>query len=169
MKHPNEGFLRRFLGTDKLYQEQLKAEQKKQRVEQHFLSKKNKQHILTEQNKTSITKTIDTVYSNRKRTELIEQKTDLKEWKIVNTEYGLFYYNEKQKLWMNSFGVIKKSISEFIQVVDYNTIDTDANKRLTPNAPSNFQIQILNEVGDVNLQWKDNSTIEDGFAIYIIQ
>ena len=169
MQHPNEGFIRSFLGKDKAYKEQLLAEEKKRRVNEYFACKKNKQNILTEQSKNSINKTIEKVYSNRKSISLNEQRINPKEWKLINTEYGLFYYNEKQDLWMNTFGVIKKSITEFIQVIDYNVIDTDSPKRKTPNAPSNFQVEILNEFGDVNLTWNDNSDNESGFAIYITQ
>ena len=168
MKHPNEGFIRSFLGKDKAYKEQLLAEQKKQRVNEYFASKKNKQNILTEQNKKYITRTLDVIYPNVKKSTLLEQK-NTQDWQPVQTQYGIFYYNEKTKEWMNTFGVIKKSLGEFIQLIDPNNNSGDTKEKTIPNAPSNFQIQILNEVGDVNLSWNDNSNNEDGFAIYIFQ
>lgn len=171
MKHPNEGFLRRFLGTDKAYQEQMKSAEKKQRVIEHFKNKENKTFVLNENKKSSFTKAINTIYSGKVKTNLNEQKTDLKDWQLLQTEYGMFYYNKSKKLWMNTFGDIKKSLGEFIQAIDYGTIDGNSKASSTQiPAPSDLQVTILNGgVGDFNIQFTDNSNNEVGFAIYITQ
>lgn len=169
MGHPNEGFLRQFLGTDKEYQQQLRATEKKQRVEQYYLNRKNKPNILEESEKKTISRTIEKVYSNRKNNLLVEQKINQKEWKMVNTAYGIFYHNEKEHLWMNTFGVVKKSLGEFIQLNDYSSFDSDKTGA-APDAPSNPQIQVESgNVGTFTLSWQDNSVNETGFAIYVLE
>ena len=164
MKHPNQGFIRSFLGKDKAYKEQLLAEEKKQRVNEYFARKKNKQNILTEQNKKSITRIIDVVYSNSKKQPLLEQKNS-QDWQVVQTQYGIFYYNEKTKEWMNNFGVIKPSLNDFISIFDYNIINDNLNKKQKPPAtPSN--IQTITSINGITLSWQDNSDNEIEFQTY---
>lgn len=161
MKHPNEGFIRKFLGTDKAYKEKLLAEEKQRRLEDYLIGKKNKQNILTEENKKSITRTIDVVYSNNKKHLLVEQK-NTKDWKIVQTQYGIFYYNEKTKEWMNTFGVIKKFLGEFIQLIDYSATESDTEGTNLPKSPTDFQVSSIDSVGNVEFQFVDNSLNEVG-------
>lgn len=169
MGHPNEGFLRQFLGTNKDYQQQLRAEEKKQRVEQYYLNRKNKVNVLAESEKKTISKTLDKVYSQRKKNVLVEQTINQKEWKMVNTAYGIFYHNEKEDIWMNTFGVIKKTLGEFIQLNDYSSFDSDK-IGTAPDSPSNPQIQVEpGNVGTFTLSWQDNSVDETGFAIYVLE
>lgn len=170
MHHPNQGFLRKFLNTDKEYQAEQKALQRKQEVAEFFERKKNKTYVLNEEHKKSIAKTIDNVYKSRTNLILTEQKVS-NNWKPINTAYGIYYYNDEENLWMNNFGVIKKSLGEFIQIFDYGSIDGNQNafSKQIP-APSDLQVTILNGgVGDFNIQFTDNSTDEIGFAVYITQ
>jgi len=164
MKHPNEGFIRSFLGKDKAYKEQLLAEEKKQRVNEYFVRKKNKQNVLTEQDKKFITRTIDVVYSNSKKQPLLEQKNS-QDWQVVQTQYGIFYYNEKTKEWMNNFGVIKPSLNDFISILDYDTLEGDRNYEEPPPPPENLQISNISDDGFFTLTWIDN-TNEASFIIY---
>jgi hypothetical protein len=168
MKHPNEGFIRSFLGKDKAYKEQLLAEQKKQRVNEYFANKKNKQNILTEQNKKYITRTLDVIYPNVKKSTLLEQK-NTQDWQPVQTQYGIFYYNEKTKEWMNTFGVIKKSLGEFIQLIDYSTNESDIEYKRLPRSPSEFEASLVDSLGTVLFEWVDNSSNENGYVLYITQ
>lgn len=169
MKHPNEGFLRRFLSTDKLHQEQIKAEQKKQKVFEYYKNKQNKIYTLNEENKSSLSTTINKIYNGKQKKSILEQKDTAKDWEPIQTEYGLYYFNKNKKLWMNPYGVIKNSIGEFIQVIDYETIGSDSKQVLTPEPPSNFQYSLINNLGNINLQWQDNSNNEQGFLLYIFQ
>lgn len=171
MHHPNQGFLRKFLGTDKEYQAQQKVIQRKREVAEFFERKNNKTYVLDEEHKKSIGKTIDKVYKSRTNLILTEQKVSNKNWRPINTAYGIYYYNEEENLWMNNFGVIKKSLAEFIQTIDYGNLDSSSqNSSVTIEAPTNLQVNVVNNgVGSFDIQFTDNSTNEDGFAIYLVQ
>lgn len=166
MAHPNESFLRKFLGTEKEYLAKQKALKKRQDALDFIDNNKNRQNTLLEDNKKAINISINKIYQNTKKQNLQEQSYNSKDWKLVTTPQGIFYHNKKENLWMNNFGVIKPSLEDFISLFDYGIFDTSDKKETVepPQAPSELQVQM--SVSGVTLGWQDNSENESGFNIY---
>jgi len=119
MTHPNNDFIKRFLGEDKVSPEQQKALLKKQRMENYYKSLEQK-NILVEEDKKAIDYTTRKIFSNTKPKTLVdlqEAKKAAAQWIEKLTPYGVFFYNKEQDVWMNNFGVIKKTLDELIQMV----------------------------------------------------
>ena len=130
MTHPNNDFIKRFLGEQKVSPEQQKALLKKQRMENYYKSLEQK-NTLVEENKKAIDYTTRKIFSNTKTKTLVdlqEAKKAAAQWIEKLTPYGMFFYNKEQDVWMNNFGVIKKTLDELIQMVSsgYEIISGDS-------------------------------------------
>lgn len=130
MTHPNNDFIKRFLGEQKVSPEQQKALLKKQRMENYYKSLEQK-NTLVEENKKAIDYTTRKIFSNTKKKTLVdlqEAKKAAAQWIEKLTPYGMFFYNKEQDVWMNNFGVIKKTLDELIQMVSsgYEIISGDS-------------------------------------------
>jgi hypothetical protein len=135
MTHPNNDFIKRFLGEDKVSPEQQKALLKKQRMENYYKSLEQK-NILVEENKKAIDYTTKKIFSNTKPKTLVdlqEAKKAAAQWIEKLTPYGVFFYNKEQDVWMNNFGVIKKTLDELIQMVSsgYEIVSGGSNETQT--------------------------------------
>jgi len=135
MTHPNNDFIKRFLGEDKVSPEQQKALLKKQRMENYYKSLEQK-NILVEENKKAIDYTTRKIFSNTKPKTLVdlqEAKKAAAQWIEKLTPYGVFFYNKEQDVWMNNFGVIKKTLDELIQMVssEYEIVSGGSNETQT--------------------------------------
>lgn len=166
MKHPNEGFLRKFLSTDKEYHEQQRLIARKKQISEYFENKEKNKTVLLEQDKKSINTVIEKVYKKTKKQNLVEQNLNLKDWKMTYTEHGIFYFNEKENLWMNNFGVIKPSIKDFTEIFDYDVIATGKPKEEIPEPPEDIQVTNINE-GFFTLSFIDDTTNENKYVVYV--
>lgn len=135
MTHPNNDFIKRFLGEQTVSPEQQKALLKKQRMENYYKSLEQK-NTLVEENKKAIDYTTRKIFSNTKTKTLVdlqEAKKSAAQWIEKLTPYGLFFYNKEQDVWMNNFGVIKKTLDELIQMISsgYEIVSGDSSEITT--------------------------------------
>ena len=166
MKHPNRSFLAKFLGIEKQLAEQQKKLARKKEIIQFFENKEKNKKIktLTEDNKNCITKILNRVPKKL----LAEQKTYNGEWTPITTDYGIFYFNEQENIWMNTFGVVKDSLNDFIGMFDHDADEKSSReKEIIPDPPSDLQISNITEDGTFKLSWVDNVLTEEGFVIYV--
>ena len=135
MTHSNNDFIKRFLGEQTVSPEQQKALLKKQRMENYYKSLEQK-NTLVEENKKAIDYTTRKIFSNTKTKTLVdlqEAKKSAAQWIEKLTPYGLFFYNKEQDVWMNNFGVIKKTLDELIQMISsgYEIVSGDSSEVTT--------------------------------------
>lgn len=166
MKHPNEGFLRKFLSTDKEYHEQQRLIERKKQVAEYLENKKKSKIVLLEQDKKSINTVIEKVYKKNKKQNLLEQNLNMSDWRAIQTEHGIFYFNEKENMWMNNFGVIRPSLKDFTSIFDYDVLSDDKPKEEIPEPPGDLQVSNINQ-GFFTLSFIDNSTSENKYVVYV--
>jgi hypothetical protein len=73
--------------------------------------------VIAENTKKSIESTIQKIFYREKdtyETTLLEAKQFEGKWVEKRTAEGIFYYNAQQDVWMNTFGVIKKTLQELL-------------------------------------------------------
>jgi hypothetical protein len=142
MPHPNSDFIKKFLGEDRVDPKKQAALLKKQRMDQYYQSlQENKvQPVIAENTKKSIESTIQKIFYREKdtyETALVEGKQFEGNWVEKRTAEGIFYYNAQQDVWMNTFGVIKKTLQELLLF----TVGYDGDGKSTTSSSLSFASQ----------------------------
>lgn len=119
MPHPNNDFIKKFLGEDRVDPKKQAALLKKQRMDQYYqsLQETKAAPVIAENTKKSIESTIQKIFYREKdtyETTLLEAKQFEGKWVEKRTAEGIFYYNAQQDVWMNTFGVMKKTLQELL-------------------------------------------------------
>lgn len=137
MSHPNEDFLKRFLGENKISPAQQKAMLRKKRMADYFDKVNNpKPNVLKEENKKEILAATEKIFYRAKESSILTEAKK-QTWLEKKTPFGIFFFNPEQQVWMNSLGAIKKNFNEFFAADGYeSTGDGPATRPIPPSPPS---------------------------------
>jgi len=110
MPHPNDDFLNQFGYTDPAIRRYLPG---KKDIVKNYNELKNQDHSKLNE---SVSNKVGALFEKGIKKPLFENKIDSsnKNWKLVNTPHGIFYFNSITNEWMNSFGKIANSLEDLI-------------------------------------------------------
>lgn len=114
MPRPNDDFLNQFGYTDPAVRRYLPG---KKDIIKSYIELKNKD---TTKLNESVSNKVNSLFERAIKKPLFENKIDSlnKNWKLVNTPQGIFYFNVVTNQWMNNFGLIGDSLADLIDDVN---------------------------------------------------
>lgn len=127
MPRPSEEFLNQFGYKDPAIRRYLPG---KNEISKTYNELKNKDTTKLDE---SVSSKVNSLFERGIKTPLFETKNNTanQNWKLVNTPYGIFYFNPSTNQWMNNFGDIKNSLQEFLNFYDYNQISSGGGDKET--------------------------------------
>ena len=86
---------------------------------------KNLQTVDTTQLNESVYQKADLLFKKTLSKQITEENKSIgsKDWEIVSTPYGLFYFNKTTNQWMNFYGVLFNSFEDLIKASAINLFD----------------------------------------------
>lgn len=148
MSHPNEDFLKRFLGENKISPAQQKAMLRKKRMADYFDKVNNpKPNVLKEENKKEILAATEKIFYRAKESSILTEAKK-QTWLEKKTPFGIFFFNPEQQVWMNSLGAIKKNFNEFFAADGYESSgDGPSSQPIPPNPISLVRVLSFSDEG----------------------
>jgi hypothetical protein len=116
MAHPNEDFIKRFNQTTPPGMEQRRLPGKSDIINLHKKLRSEDTKTLRQKDKNDTLFLLEKFYKNKVKEP--QKKEDPKNWKIVMTPRGLFYYNVETKMWMNAYGQTSMNFEELVNVME---------------------------------------------------
>ena len=156
MSHPNEDFLKRFLGENKISPAQQKAMLRKKRMADYFDKVNNpKPNVLKEENKKEILAATEKIFYRAKESSILTEAKK-QTWLEKKTPFGIFFFNPEQQVWMNSWGVVKKNFNDFFAATGYESSGDDGSP-ISPIVPNPIELVRL-------LSFSDEGSYLAGYA-----
>lgn len=129
MRHPNDDFIKRF-NTSKNNFEYRFLPDKKDILLSYEKQKIKDKTILNE----SLKNNTDSLFQKSRKPKTQEVKNNNIDWQPFLTQFGIFYYNKQQGLWMNNFGVVQDDLNDFFEFFSY--VANDPNYKFEPSLPT---------------------------------
>jgi hypothetical protein len=108
---------------------------------------KNLQTVDTNQLNESVYQKADLLFKKTLSKQITEEKKSVgsKDWEIVSTPYGLFYFNKTTNQWMNSFGIVSETFEKLMELTQtmfsFQSQDGDSKKiRISPIYENNLSL-----------------------------
>ena len=115
MTHPNEDFIKRFNQIN-FGIEQRKLPSREEIKESYKNLRSEDRKILKKEDKDNTLFLLEKFYKNKVKDE--PKKENPKDWKIVITPRGMFYYNIVTKMWMNAYGHTSMNFEDLVNIME---------------------------------------------------